>query len=517
MNAITDRVLVAGEVEVPELHDLSAQGVEVERASSLVRALEILGRGGRECVVVVDARLVNGREESALGALREAGARTLVAVYPAAIAHRAPRADRAGADVTLTLPAHPDRFANLLRRIAERPAPAPHLDALASVEAPGRPARTMAETDGDEIRIAPAPDVETLRAQPANGISVEALIGDVAVINRSVDDLERLLDQVVASFIRRSGARRCSVMLRDSTGGRDELYVRKAAGLPDPEAWDPVPVGSGISGHVARTGNPLLVRDLKETDLPAAAGARSDYRTESFLVLPLRGSEGVGGVVCLSDKSSGEPFTEADQRVLLFLADHAAQAIENALKVRQLQDLSVIDELTGLFNRRQFQRSLEREVQRARRYQRHLTLALFDLDHFKKYNDVCGHQAGDRALSLVGELLRTSLREVDIVARYGGEEFAVILPETTARPEAGASNPFPFLERLRRQVEEAQFPGQEKLPGGSLTLSGGLACFPDDADSVDELIREADRALYVSKAHGRNRISYRGRPLNRPL
>ena len=121
--------------------------------------------------------------------------------------------------------------------------------------------------------------------------------------------------------------------------------------------------------------------------------------------------------------------------------------------------------------------------------------------------------AGDQALAIVGEVLRTSLREVDVVARYGGEEFAVILPETAARPVGTPSNPFPFLERLRRRIEDARFPGEEALPGGKLTVSGGVACFPDDAANGEDLIREADRALYVSKSRGRNSITYRGSPL----
>jgi diguanylate cyclase (GGDEF)-like protein len=219
------------------------------------------------------------------------------------------------------------------------------------------------------------------------------------------------------------------------------------------------------------------------------------------------------GVVCLADKITGDPFDGDDLRTLTFLADHIAQALENALKYRQLRELSVVDELTGLYNRRHFQRSLEQEVQRATRYDRQITLALLDLDQFKSYNDLCGHPAGDRALTHLGEILRDGLREVDIVARYGGEEFAVILPETNARPSAGASSPFPFLERLRKSIEEAAFPGEERLPSGRLTVSGGVACFPDDADNVQSLIDAADRALYEAKEQGRNRFVYRGKRL----
>ena len=219
------------------------------------------------------------------------------------------------------------------------------------------------------------------------------------------------------------------------------------------------------------------------------------------------------GVVCLADKADGSAFDDADLRGLSFLADQAGQAVLNAQKLRQMQDLSVVDELTGLYNRRYFQRALAREVQRARRYDRSLTIALMDLDRFKLFNDLCGHPAGDRALARVGEVLRSALREVDIVARHGGEEFAVILPETSATEADGSRNPFPFLERLRRLVEEAEIEGEERLPGGRLTISIGVACFPDDATTAEDLLQKADDALYVSKERGRNCVSYRGRPV----
>jgi diguanylate cyclase (GGDEF)-like protein len=230
-------------------------------------------------------------------------------------------------------------------------------------------------------------------------------------------------------------------------------------------------------------------------------------------VVPLVGADDVVGVACFSDREGGAPFRPEDAPALAALAEQAGLALGNAFELRRLRELASIDELTGLANRRQFGVAIELEVQRARRYDRPMSLVLLDLDHFKTYNDTCGHQAGDRALAKVGELLRTTFREVDVVARYGGEEFAVILPETSARSAQSPPNPFPSLERLRKRIEETEFPGAEKLPGGKLTISGGVACFPDDAGTVEDLIREADRSLYASKAKGRNTITYRGQPV----
>jgi diguanylate cyclase (GGDEF)-like protein len=471
-------VLFVSGTDLPELGELGEDGLAVERAPTFVSGIGRL-RAGRASVVIAGSDVCSGRERDAFACFREAGASAVLAVYPPHLAWRAPRALNEGADDAVVLPADPGTVRSRVLRL---------------VKAAGRSARPSAAT-------------------PANGSSradrtMESLVGDLAVINRCVGDLDRLLDQVLQVFAARSSAERCSLMLVDEPRG--ELHVRRAVGLPDDAPRTPVPMGQGLAGHVAKTGLPLLVADMDLVKAKLGAErASGPYSTRSCLILPLRAPRGVIGVVCLADKRSRLPFDEADLGPLRFLADQVAQSIENALQFRQMQDLAAIDELTGLANRRQFQRSLEREVQRARRYDRQLTLAMFDVDHFKKYNDSCGHQAGDRALATIGAILRTSLRDVDIVARYGGEEFAVILPETAARPGAPVS-PFPFLERLRRRIEETVFPGEEKLPGGRLTVSGGVASFPDDAQTLEDLIRTADEALYVSKAQGRNRITYRG-------
>jgi diguanylate cyclase (GGDEF)-like protein len=467
--------------------ELRACGLAVESAASLAGAVTLL-RARPVALAVVGGAYCGGAEPEVFAALREAGAASLLVLYPPSLAWRAARAHAWGADDAIAVPAFP----GALGRSAERLVRAVHAPAAL------------------EPALPPA-----LATGPAGSVSLEAIVADIAVVNRSIDDLDRLMEQVIQVFSRRSGATRCSLLLLDET--RRELHLRRWTGLPESLVPVPVPVGSGLAGQVVRSGMPLLVADIgRLRGAPLRTGTGEDavpYKTPSCLLLPLRAARGVIGVVCLADKQSARPFDESDLGPLRFLADQSAVAIENAVQFRRMRDLAAIDELTGLSNRRQFQATLEREIQRARRYDRQLTLALFDVDHFKKYNDSCGHPAGDRALAAVGEILRGSLREVDLVARYGGEEFAVILPETAARPGA-ASSPFPFLERLRHRVEAAVFPGQDKMPLGKLTLSGGLACFPDDADTLEALVREADRALYVSKARGRNTITYRGKPLS---
>jgi diguanylate cyclase (GGDEF)-like protein len=154
------------------------------------------------------------------------------------------------------------------------------------------------------------------------------------------------------------------------------------------------------------------------------------------------------------------------------------------------------DGLTGLYNHAFMRRAVQREVQRARRHGQRVSLVMLDLDDFKRVNDTRGHLGGDRALVAVAGIVRASLREIDTAARYGGEEFALLLPETS---RTGA---FVVAERVRVALERRFGRGR----GASLTLSGGVATYPDDAGTDEELLRRADEALYRAKAAGKNRI-----------
>jgi diguanylate cyclase (GGDEF)-like protein len=159
---------------------------------------------------------------------------------------------------------------------------------------------------------------------------------------------------------------------------------------------------------------------------------------------------------------------------------------------------AVTDGLTGLFNHAFFLQALRREVNRCRRHNVEMSLAMFDLDDFKKLNDTRGHLEGDRVLMKAAALIKDALRDMDVAARYGGEEFAVILPDTG---KAGARI---VAERIRERIE-AHF--KRRRRGPLVTVSGGLATFPEDAGAMEDLIRRADTGLYRSKAEGKNRIT----------
>ncbi len=156
------------------------------------------------------------------------------------------------------------------------------------------------------------------------------------------------------------------------------------------------------------------------------------------------------------------------------------------------------DGLTGLYNHRYFQEVLARETARAGRYRRIFSLLFADVDHFKRYNDLHGHQAGDQALAVIAEILLRCVRKSDFIARYGGEEFVILLPETSR------DNARVVAERVRGSIEGHPFPGRETQPGGALTVSIGLSSFPEDGLQPVDLIRRADAALYSAKRGGGN-------------
>lgn len=176
---------------------------------------------------------------------------------------------------------------------------------------------------------------------------------------------------------------------------------------------------------------------------------------------------------------------------------------ENEEKIHVLlqktRELSVTDGLTSLYNQTHFFLLLKLQLEKSRRYHTSFSLVIFDVDHFKNYNDNNGHLKGSEALSRVGELMRTVFRSSDVMAKYGGDEFVVILPNSD---KVGT---FLAADRMREVVEEEPFDGRENQPEGKVTLSLGISSFPEHGETIEELLDSADKALYEAKKSGRNK------------
>jgi diguanylate cyclase (GGDEF)-like protein len=208
----------------------------------------------------------------------------------------------------------------------------------------------------------------------------------------------------------------------------------------------------------------------------------------------------IGALELSSHRGAGEgPFTERDLEMVRLLMEPAAITLENALLFKRLEDLSVTDDLTRLYNSRYLATSLSREIKRARRYGQCVSVIFLDLDGFKTVNDRHGHLAGSRALVEVGRLLREVVRETDIVSRYGGDEFTVVLPQT-APNEA-----LILAERLRASLESHVFLTSIGVEV-RITASFGISSYPAHGASHEDLISHADRAMYRVKERSKNGV-----------
>jgi diguanylate cyclase (GGDEF)-like protein len=224
-----------------------------------------------------------------------------------------------------------------------------------------------------------------------------------------------------------------------------------------------------------------------------------------YLCIPMIGQGDTLGVLHLEfvarleSNVALEGIQDSLQRLAATIAGQIALSL-SSLRLREtLRDQSIRDPLTGLFNRRFMEESLDRELQRATRKNRSLAVVFLDLDHFKRFNDTFGHDAGDTVLRRMAEVFRELFRGDDVICRYGGEEFAVILPESNAIDAAKRAN---LLRAAARKIE-IRYQGRVLNP---VTFSVGVAAFPDSGATAEEILRAADQSLYQSKAEGRDRV-----------
>ncbi len=340
-----------------------------------------------------------------------------------------------------------------------------------------------------------------LQSQLAEQRKVMMALSNLTIMIDSPLYLNHLHNSILEQTLQLLQAEQGSLMVLDEY--KNELSVKAMKGINRPiyEMFNLRP-GEGIAGSVYETGVPLLVQDLNQ-DPRIRQGAKPRYRTSSFLSVPLKLRNRIIGVINLADKITGEVFSEEDLQLLQAIGSYISIAIERSElyeKTEELKRISITDVLTGLLNRRYFQERLTEEIERSRRHRIPVSLIMVDIDNFKAFNDNYGHLGGDEILILLGQALRNYIRAIDVAARYGGEEFTIILPQTN-KEDARI-----IAERLCREIERNETLHKKFSDLTRLTVSVGLATFPDDAETFEELIRNADRALYQAKLQGKNRV-----------
>ena len=282
---------------------------------------------------------------------------------------------------------------------------------------------------------------------------------------------------------------------------KDELYFAIAVG-DAAEALKTVrlKMGEGIAGWVARHGESLLVPDVRtDPRFAKRIDEMTKWQTRSIICVPLKSKQRVLGVIQLIN-CAVETFVEKEMFFLHALCDYAAIAIDNARAVEKIQELTITDDCTGLYNARHLYKTLEAEVYRSARFGYEFSIVFIDLDHFKQVNDTHGHLVGSKLLAEVGYSIKSHLRLIDYAFRYGGDEFVILLPQTSKDAA---------LVVARRILDVFRTAILLKEDGLSLGIraSIGLASYPDDAKSAHEIIRQADEMMYMVKNSTRDNIA----------
>jgi diguanylate cyclase (GGDEF)-like protein len=307
--------------------------------------------------------------------------------------------------------------------------------------------------------------------------------------DRRAQDLLGSIFRVAMELV---GGERASLLLRDDDTA--DFVIACAVGLAE-DVRDQVRIrsGEGIAGQVVASKRPLLVRGAE--DMPALASA-GQYRTSSFVSVPVMIGDEPRGVLNFTDHADGRPFEQSDVATLEILAGHIGAVLVQQEQGEALQRLAETDPLTWLFNRRHFDKRLEGETNRALRAEHLLALLMIDVDKFKSINDRLGHRVGDQVLKTVASAIKQAVRLYDVPTRYGGDEFAIILPESDTDVAARVAR------RILEKLEREPLPSEIRDAGMQIGLSIGVATYPRPLADVAGLVEAADAAMYRAKQAG---------------
>lgn len=326
-----------------------------------------------------------------------------------------------------------------------------------------------------------------------------AIFHDVAKALTSSLNLDSILQTIMEKISAYFEPDTWSLLMVDEE--KEELYFAIAVGDAS-EALKTVrlKMGEGIAGWVAKHGEPLLVPDVyTDPRFAKRIDEMTKWQTHSIICLPLKSKQRVLGVIQLINVDM-KHFGDHEVLALNSLADYAAIAIDNARAVERIQELTITDDCTGLYNARHLYKTLEAEVYRSARFGYEFSVLFLDLDHFKRVNDTHGHLIGSKLLAEIGYSIKSHLRLIDYAFRYGGDEFVVLLPQT------GKESALVVARRIRDVFRNSLFCREESL-NLNVRASMGVATYPEDAKSAHEIIRQADEMMYMVKNSTRDNIS----------
>lgn len=314
-------------------------------------------------------------------------------------------------------------------------------------------------------------------------------------------DLNAVLETILMNALDLAQMPAGSIALYDEKN--ETLTLHAYTGLSrkfvEQRSWRPTP--GGLTEKILNSENFFVVEDVAQASFPLNLLVQAEG-LRAILAMPLRVQEKIVGILYLGDFKPRR-ISAGRLDMLSVLVSFAAMSIENARLHAEMRELASRDGLTGLQNYRQFQKLLRDELSRSRRYGKDLSLVFFDVDDFKAFNDQHGHPAGDHALQIVAHLLEDCFREADTLFRYGGEEFVALLPE------AGLEDALVAAERARRAVERETRGRLRSGEGEGLTVSVGVAQFPRDGETAEDLLQSVDSLMYRAKEEGKNRVYHR--------
>jgi len=321
---------------------------------------------------------------------------------------------------------------------------------------------------------------------------------DVAKALTSSLDLDSILQTIMEKMAEYFRPDTWSLLMVDEV--HNELYFAIAVGDAAEALKDVrLKVGEGIAGWVAKNGEQLIVPDVyTDARFAKRIDEVTQWETRSIICIPLNSKHRVLGVIQLVNVDM-KGFGDPEIFFLQALCDYAAIAIENSRSVEKIQELTITDDCTGLYNARHLYKTLETEVYRSSRFGYEFSVLFIDLDHFKQVNDTHGHLVGSKLLAEIGYLVKAQLRLIDYAFRYGGDEFVVLLPQT------GKDQALTVAKRLRDALRVSMFCKEEGL-NLNVRASIGLATYPHDAKSPHDVIRQADEMMYLVKNTTRDNI-----------